>query len=209
LPPASEVPGYGNSDLIRGNLPGGLDQVAHIRAQAQRLRAHGHRLHLDDTPGLSIQQLRSKCARLHAQHPLGLVLVGYIQLMRGDTKGNREQEVGSISRGLKELAKELDASVIALSQLSRDVEKRGGEKRPLLSDLRESGSLEQDADCTIFLWRGEYYNIAEYEDGAATADTVVPFNIAKHRNGATDEVIAACSMRRGTFQDLTAMPAVF
>ena len=200
---ASEVPGYSNSDLRRGNLPGGLEQVAHIRAQAQRLRTHGHVLHIDDTPGLSIQQLRAKCARLHAQHPLGLVLVDYIQLMRGDTKGNREQEVGSISRGLKELAKELNAPVIALSQLSRDVEKRGGEKRPLLSDLRESGSLEQDADCIVFMWRGEYYNIAEYENGTATADTVL-FDIAKHRNGATDEVIAACSMRRGTFGNLAA-----
>ncbi len=198
---ASEVPGYSNSDLRRGNLPGGLDQVASIREQAQRLATHGHQLHIDDTPGLSIQQLRAKCARLHSQHPLGLVLVDYIQLMRGDTKGNREQEVGSISRGLKELAKELNAPVIALSQLSRDVEKRGGEKRPLLSDLRESGSLEQDADCIVFMWRGEYYNITEYEDGTATADAVL-FDIAKHRNGATDEVVAACSMRRGVFFDL-------
>ena len=123
--------------------------------------------------------------------------------MRGDTKGNREQEVGSISRGLKELAKELNAPVIALSQLSRDVEKRGGEKRPLLSDLRESGSLEQDADCIVFLWRGEYYNIAEYEDGTATADTIL-FDMAKHRNGAIDEVIAACNLRRGVFRDLIA-----
>ena len=205
---ASEVPGYSNSDLRRGNLPGGLEQVAHIRQQAQRIQTHGHRLYIDDTPGLSIQQLRAKCARLHAQQPLSLVLVDYIQLMRGDTKGNREQEVGSISRGLKELAKELNAPVIALSQLSRDVEKRGGEKRPMLSDLRESGSLEQDADCIIFLWRGEYYNIAEYEDGTATADTIL-FDIAKHRNGATDEIVADCNLRRGTFQDLTAMPAGF
>jgi len=198
---ASEVPGYSNSDLRRGNLPGGLEQVAHIRHQAHRLSTHGHRLHLDDTPGLSIQQLRAKCARLHAQHPLSLVLIDYIQLMRGDTKGNREQEVGSISRSLKELAKELNAPVIALSQLSRDVEKRGGEKRPLLSDLRESGSLEQDADCIICLWRGEYYDIREYEDGTPTADTVL-FDVAKHRNGATDEVVAGCSMRRGVFHDL-------
>ena len=204
---ASEVPGYSNSDLRRGNLPGGLEQVAHIREQAQRLQTHGHQLHIDDTPGLSIQQLRAKCARLQAQQPLSLVLVDYIQLMRGDTKGNREQEVGSLSRGLKELAKELNAPVIALSQLSREVEKRGGEKRPLLSDLRESGSLEQDADCIIFLWRGEYYHIAEYDDGTPTADTVL-FDIAKHRNGATDEVVAACSMRRGTFADLTTAPAI-
>ena len=198
---ASEVPGYSNSDLRRGNLPGGLEQVAHIRHQAQRLHTHGHRLHLDDTPGLSIQQLRAKCARLHAQHPLSLVFVDYIQLMRGDTKGNREQEVGSISRGLKELAKELNAPVIALSQLSRDVEKRGGDKRPMLSDLSESGSLEQDADCIVFLWRGEYYDIAEYDDGTSTHDTIL-FDMAKHRNGATDEVIAACNLRRGVFSDL-------
>ena len=121
--------------------------------------------------------------------------------MRGDQRGNREQEVGSISRSLKELAKELNAPVIALSQLSRDVEKRGGEKRPLLSDLRESGSLEQDADCIVFLWRGEYYHIPEYGDGTPTADTVL-FDVAKHRNGATDEVVAGCSMRRGVFGDL-------
>lgn len=200
---ASEVPGYSNSDLRRGNLPGGPEQVAHIREQAQRLRTHGHCLHLDDTPGLSIQQLRAKCARLHAQHPLGLVLVDYIQLMRGDTKGNREQEIASISRGLKELAKELNAPVIALSQLSRDVEKRGGDKRPLLSDLRESGSIEQDADCIIFLWRGEYYKIPQYEDGTPTADTIL-FDVAKHRNGATDEVITNCNLRRGLFQDAAA-----
>ena len=167
------------------------------------MATHGHRLHLDDTPGLSIQQLRAKCARLHAQHPLSLVLVDYIQLMRGEKTGNREQEIGSVSRGLKELAKELNAPVIALSQLSRDVEKRGGEKRPLLSDLRESGSLEQDADCIVFLWRGEYYKIPEYDDGTPTADTVL-FDVAKHRNGATDEVIAACCMRRGIFSDLVA-----
>lgn len=200
---ASEVPGYSNSDLRRGNLTGGLDQVAHIRAQAQRLATAGHNLHLDDTPGLSIQQLRAKCARLHAQRPLGLVLVDYIQLMRGDQRGNREQEIGSISRGLKELAKELNAPVIALSQLSRDVEKRGGDKRPMMSDLRESGNLEQDADSVIFLWRGEYYGITEYDDGSSTSDTVL-FDIAKHRNGATDEVIAACNLRRGLFSDLNA-----
>ncbi len=200
---ASEVPGYSNADLSHGNLPGGAEQVAHIQAQAQRLSTHGHRLHLDDTPGLSIQQLRAKCARLHAQHPLSLVLIDYIQLLHGDKKGSREQEVGSLSRALKELAKELNTPVIALSQLSRDVEKRGGDKRPLLSDLRESGSLEQDADCIVFMWRGDYYDIDEYADGTPTHDTVL-FDLAKHRNGATDEVIAACHLRRGLFHDLAA-----
>lgn len=85
------------------------------------------------------------------------------------------------------MAKELNAPVIALNQLSRDVEKRGGEKRPLLSDLRESGNLEQYADCIAFLWRGEYYNIAEYNDDTPTADTIL-FDVAKHRNWATNEV---------------------
>ncbi|WP_175470948.1 replicative DNA helicase [Hymenobacter psychrophilus] len=197
----SEVPGYSNADLRRGNLPGGLEQVGHLREQAQRLRTHGHLLHLDDTPGLSLQQLRAKCAALHATQPLGLVLVDYVQLMRGDQRGNREQEIGSLSRGLKELAKELHVPVIALSQLSRDVEKRGGDRRPQLSDLRESGSLEQDADCIIFLWRGEYYKIAEYGDGSPTHDTVL-FDVAKHRNGATDEFIATMIMRRGLLADL-------
>lgn len=89
----------------------------------------------------------------------------------------------------------------ALSQLSRDVEEGGGDKRPLLSDLRESGSLEKDADCMVFLWCGEYYDITEYDDGSLTQNTVL-FDVAKHRNGATDEVIATCSMRRGTFADL-------
>ena len=112
---------------------------------AQRLRTHGQ--HLDDTHGLSVQQVRAKCARLHAQHPLGLVLVDYVQLMRGDQKGNREQEVGSTNSGLKELAKELNVLVIALSQLSRDVEKRGvGRSAPF---LRLARVLQPVARCGL------------------------------------------------------------
>ena len=94
-------------------------------------------------------------------YSLGQLRLYRIQLLRGDTKGNCEQEVGSINCGLKEQAKELNAPTIALFQLSRDVEKRSGEKRPILGDLCESGSLKQDADCIVFLWRGEYYNISE------------------------------------------------
>ena len=201
---ASEVPGYVNSDLRKGNLIGGLEQAAHLEQQAQRLAHCGHRLHIDDTSGLTVNQLRAKCAAIHDEHPLSLVLVDYIQLMQGEQKsriGNREQEISSISRGLKELAKELNVPVIALSQLSREVEKRGGQKRPQLSDLRESGAIEQDADMIVFLWRGEYYKIDEYEDNSPTKDTLL-FDIAKHRNGNVGEIIVSCQMSRGVLYDL-------
>jgi replicative DNA helicase len=204
---SSEVEGYSNSDLRRGNIRGGTEEVASIRGKAARLKNLGHRLHIDDTPGITIQQLRAKCHRLHGQHPLGLILVDYIQLMRGDGKGrgNREQEISSISRGLKELAKELNVPVIALSQLSRDVEKRGGQKRPQLSDLRESGAIEQDADIITVLWRGEYYKIDEYEDGSPTAGTLL-LDIAKNRNGSVGEIIVGCNLKRGLVYDLGTEP---
>lgn len=197
---ASEVEGYTNAQLRRGEVAGGAEELNKIYQSALRLKSP--KLLIDDTPGLSIHQLRAKCARLKADHDVQLILVDYIQLMKGEQKGNREQEIGSITRGLKEMAKELNVPVLALSQLSRSVETRGGEKRPQLSDLRESGSIEQDADMVIFLWRGEYYGIAEYEDGAATADTIL-FDVAKQRNGALGPVIAGCSMSRGCFHDLS------
>jgi len=196
---ASEVEGYSTADLRLGNLKGGPHQVTRIRDQAARLNTN--RLHLDDTPGLTLNQLRAKCTRIHADSPLQLVLVDYVQLMRGnDNRINREQEISRISRGLKELAKELDVPVIALAQLSRDVEKRGGEMRARLSDLRESGSLEQDADVVVFLWRGEVYEIDEYKDGTSTTGTML-FDIAKHRNGATGNVVTNYNMKRGIIQD--------
>ena len=198
---AGEVPGYSNADLRTADLPGGQDEVDHLRQKAERLKTHGNRLLIDDTPGLSIHQLRAKCTRLHAEQPLGLVAIDYLQLMRGDTKGNREQEIGSITRGLKELAKELNVPVLALSQLSRAVETRGGEKRPQLSDLRESGAIEQDADMVVFLWRGEYYNISQYADGALTKDTLL-LDIVKHRNGGIGEIIVGCNMARSVLKDL-------
>jgi replicative DNA helicase len=146
---------------------------------------------IDDTPGLSILELRAKARRLKAQHDIKLLVIDYLQLMTGDSSknsgGNREQEIATISRSLKGIAKELNIPVIALSQLSRAVETRGGDKKPQLSDLRESGSIEQDADMVIFLYRPEYYGITQGEDG-------MPLNgmgeviIAKHRNGKTDTV---------------------
>lgn len=144
---------------------------------------------IDDTPALNIFEFRAKCRRLKAQHDIQMIIVDYLQLMQGknDGKGggNREQEIGSISRALKSVAKELNVPVLALSQLSRAVESRpGNSKRPMLSDLRESGSIEQDADMVLFLYRPEYYGLVEDEEGRPTAG-VGEVIIAKHRNGET------------------------
>jgi len=146
-------------------------------------------LFIDDTPGISIFELRAKCRRLKMQHDIKLVIVDYLQLMTGggDHGGNREQEISAISRGLKGLAKELSVPVIALSQLSRAVETRGGSKRPQLSDLRESGAIEQDADIVSFIYRPEYYQILEDEEGNSLKG-IGEIIIAKHRNGALDTV---------------------
>lgn len=144
---------------------------------------------IDDTPALSVLELRAKARRLKAQHNIQLLMIDYLQLMSGgDTgKGNREQEIAYISRSLKNIAKELDIPVIALSQLSRAVETRGGDKKPQLSDLRESGSIEQDADMVMFLYRPEYYGITQDEEGLPTQGTGEVI-IAKHRNGSLANV---------------------
>ena len=142
-------------------------------------------LFIDDSPALSIFELRTKARRLKAKHDIQMIVVDYLQLMTGDTSkksSNREQEISSISRGLKTLAKELDVPVIALSQLSRAVEARGGSKRPMLSDLRESGAIEQDADMVILLYRPDYYGISENHEGESLKD-VAEVIIAKFRNG--------------------------
>lgn len=148
------------------------------------------KMFIDDTPALSIFELRAKCRRLKQQHDIQMVFIDYLQLMSGgtDSKGNREQEISQISRSLKALAKELDVPVLALSQLSRAVETRPGQaKRPILSDLRESGAIEQDADLVLFIYRAEYYKIDEFEDGSSTQG-VAEVIIAKHRNGAVGDV---------------------
>ncbi len=142
---------------------------------------------IDDTPALSILELRAKCRRLKAEHNIQLVVIDYLQLMKGEASGNREQEIASISRALKGIAKELSIPVIALSQLSRGVETRGGDKRPQLSDLRESGSIEQDADIVMFLYRPEYYKITVDEEGLPTQG-MAEVIIAKHRNGSLENV---------------------
>jgi replicative DNA helicase len=161
---------------------------------------------IDDTPALSIFELRSKCRRLKEQNNIEMIIIDYLQLMRGDDannkNGNREQEVSYISRSLKALAKELDVPVIALAQLSRASEKRGGSPIPMLSDLRESGSIEQDADMVMFIYRPEYYKISEFEDETSTHG-IAELHIAKHRNGALDNVRLRFVHEYTKFQDLT------
>jgi len=142
-------------------------------------------IYIDDTPGISILEFKAKCRRLKSQHNLEMVIVDYLQLMRSDDKnaGNREQEISYISRSLKGLAKELEIPVIALAQLSREVEKRT-DKKPMLSDLRESGSIEQDADMVSFIYRPEYYKINTDADGNDTSG-MAEIILEKHRNGPT------------------------
>ncbi len=146
---------------------------------------------IDDTPALSIFELRAKSRRLKAQKGIEMIIIDYLQLMTANVDkggGNREQEISTISRGLKALAKELELPIITLSQLNRSVETRGGDKKPQLSDLRESGAIEQDADMVCFLYRPGYYNITENLNGEAYPEGYTELIVAKHRNGALDEI---------------------
>lgn len=150
------------------------------------------KLLIDDTAGLSIFELRAKCRRFKQQYDIQGVIIDYLQLMSGgqDLKGgNREQEISTISRSLKALSKELDIPVIALSQLNRSVESRTTQsKRPQLSDLRESGAIEQDADLVLFIYRPEYYKLTTFEDQKTPAAGLAEIMIAKHRNGPLKDV---------------------
>ena len=164
-------------------------------------------LFIDDTPSLSIFDLRAKCRRLVSQHSIKIIIIDYLQLMTagGNNKGggNREQEISTISRNLKALAKELNVPVIALSQLSRAVETRGSSKRPLLSDLRESGAIEQDADIVSFLYRPEYYKIEEWDDDEASPTAgQAEIMIAKHRNGGIENIRLKFIGHLGKFDNL-------
>lgn len=144
-------------------------------------------VYIDDESALTLGSLRSKCHKLKMAGNLQLLIVDYLQLMRVPDCKFREQEISQISRGLKAIAKDFDIPVIALSQLSRATETRGGDKRPMLSDLRESGAIEQDADLVIFIHRPEYYGVESYENNDSTKD-VNELIIAKHRDGALDTI---------------------
>ena len=161
-------------------------------------------LFIDDTPAMSVFELRSKCRRQkESKEGLDIIIIDYLQLMTSgvDNKGSREQEVSTISRSLKAIAKELDVPIIALSQLNRGVETRGNDKRPQLSDLRESGAIEQDADIVGFIHRPEYYGLKEDSNGRSTMGLATVI-VAKHRNGAVDDVNLRFIKELAKFKDL-------
>ena len=157
---------------------------------------------IDDTPALSVFEFRAKCRRLKMQHDINIIIVDYLQLMTAgsDNRFSREQEVSSISRSLKAIAKELNVPIIALSQLNRSVESREG-RRPQLSDLRESGAIEQDADIVTFIHRPEYFGLTEDESGNSLLG-VAEIIIAKHRNGATADVHLRFRKELAKFTDM-------
>ncbi|WP_324671489.1 replicative DNA helicase [Hymenobacter sp. GOD-10R] len=202
---ATELGEYSTSQLQKGYFPsGGLAEAKTIRERAARLR--NAEIYLDETPGLEISEFRGKAARLKADHGICWIIVDYLQLMTANGKGNREQEIAAISRGLKLTAKELNVPVLALSQLSRTVESRGGEKKPILSDLRESGAIEQDADVVVFLYRPEYHGIKQDEMGGSVENTTDVI-FAKHRNGPLGEVTLGSTMKNGRYFDLDIEPS--
>jgi replicative DNA helicase len=178
----TEIPG---DKLKKGNL--NTEEWAQLNNRISNLNKA--KLFIDDTPALSIFELRAKSRRLASQHGIKMIIIDYLQLMSaGSDKGNREQEISTISRSLKALAKELNIPIITLSQLSRAVETRGGTKRPQLSDLRESGAIEQDADMVCFLYRPEYYNIDHNESNEPYPQGYTELIVAKHRNGALEDI---------------------
>ncbi len=171
--------------LRKGNLEAHEYQQLHARIK----KLTNAPIFIDDTPALSVFELRAKARKLKQTQDIDLIIIDYLQLMTAGSegKGNREQEISTISRSIKTIAKELNVPIIALSQLSRSVETRGGDKRPMLSDLRESGAIEQDADIVTFIYRPEYYGLQEWEDGTpchGQAEIV----IAKHRNGSLENI---------------------
>lgn len=158
---------------------------------------------IDDTPALSTFELRSKARRLKAEHDIGLFIIDYLQLMRDVVGQNRSrnEEISNISRSLKALAREMKTPVVALSQLSRAAEQRGGDKRPMLSDLRDSGAIEQDADLVMFIYRSEMYRHDDREDDD-TEEGIAELILAKHRNGPTGMVKLAFRKEFTRFESL-------
>ena len=191
--------GLSSTDIRSGRLT--PEQWRHLETKVKPLG--NAPLFIDDTPALSVFEFRSKARRLKIHNDIKIIIIDYLQLMTGtqDSKGNREQEVAFISRTLKAIAKELDVPIIALSQLNRSAESRGGSKRPQLSDLRESGAIEQDADIVAFIHRPEYYGFTQTEDGLPTAG-MAEIILAKHRNGAVTDVQLRFLKEQARFADI-------
>ncbi|MGC6470108.1 MAG: replicative DNA helicase [Flavobacteriales bacterium] len=188
---------------------GNLEEHEWIQLNQQITSLSDAPLFIDDTPALTIFELRAKCRRLVRNNNVELVVIDYLQLMHSGSSnksGNREQEISSISRSLKSIAKELNIPIIALSQLSRAVETRGGDKRPMLSDLRESGAIEQDADIVCFIYRPDYYGFTEWPDTTPGLDPDCQGQgeiiIAKHRNGSLENIRLRFISHLAKFTDL-------
>lgn len=182
-------------------LTGKIHEADEFARLAQKLDKLSHTpLYIDDSAALSIMELRAKCRRLKAEKNVGLVIIDYLQLMHTAKAESREREISQISRSLKQLAKELDIPVVALSQLNRSLESRS-DKRPMLSDLRESGSIEQDADVVMFVNRPEHYAISTYDDGSPT-DNTAELIIGKQRNGPIGTVRVAYLKDYARFENL-------
>jgi replicative DNA helicase len=206
----AEQSGISSENLRMGRIS--QQEFRHLARAAAELQSLP--LYIDDTPGLTIAALRTRARRLKRQKGIGLVVVDYLQLLQGTGKNsndNRVQEISEISRGLKQLAKELDVPVIGLSQLSRAVEQRE-DKRPQLSDLRESGSIEQDADIVLFIYREDYYlaakqpsddhpDFAQWQEEMARAYGVAEVIVAKQRHGATGKIRLRFDSRITKFSD--------
>lgn len=186
-----------SSEKIKGGKRIENHEWAQILDQVEGLQAAP--LYIDDTPSLSIYEFRSKARRLVRSAGVKMIIIDYLQLMSGppELRGMREQEVSNISRSLKAIAKELDIPIIALSQLSRAVETRGGLKRPQLSDLRESGAIEQDADIVMFIHRPDYYGLQDDPTMQGLAEII----IAKHRNGEVTDVKMKFKKQEAKFYD--------
>jgi replicative DNA helicase len=193
--------GLSGNDIKSGHLT--PEQWRHLESATKPLGLAP--LYVDDTPALSVFEFRSKARRLKIHNDIKIIIIDYLQLMTAtqESKGNREQEVAFISRTLKAIAKELNVPIIALSQLSRATETRGGSRRPQLSDLRESGAIEQDADIVAFIHRPEYYGINQDENGMPTAG-LAEIILAKHRNGAVCDIKLRFLKDQARFADMDA-----
>jgi len=183
-----------SSRTLRSGFISGDDEWRRLSIALGRLGEA--KIFIDDTPGISVMELRAKARRVKAEHGLGLVVIDYLQLMRARKQENRQQEISEISRSLKGLARELNVPVIAMSQLSRAVEQRQ-DRRPMLSDLRESGAIEQDADVVMFL----------YTDPELEQSNAIELNVAKQRNGPTGSIKLFFSREVCRFGDLDVIHA--